>query len=102
MNLPTVYTARINLPTVAAKLVLAIAMLSTGPVVQAAKTDIGICQDLDRAARGLCRAAIRSGCALDGRHQDSIRCTKLASNYRKINDGDKPVWLKIDDSASLP
>jgi hypothetical protein len=102
MNLPSVCTSRINLPTVAAKLVLAIAMLSGGPVAQAAKTDTGICQDLDRAARGLCRSAIRSGCALDGQRQDSRHCSKLASNYRRITDGEKPVWLESSDSAYQP
>jgi hypothetical protein len=98
MNFSTACISRISLPTAAAKLVLAIAMLSGGPVAQAAKTDLGVCQDLDKAERGLCRAAIRSGCALDGRNLDSIRCSKLASNYRRMTDGDNPIWLKSDDA----
>jgi len=102
MNLPTVCTSRLSLPAAAATLVLAIAMLSGAPVAQAAKTDTGICRDLDRGARGLCRAAIRSGCALDGWHRGSIHCSKLASNYRRITDGDRPVWLESNDSASPP
>ena len=101
MNSYTTCTSRIGLPAVAAKLILAVAMLSGGPVAQAAKTDTRICQDLDREERGLCRAAIRSGCALDGRHQDSVRCSKLASNYRRMSDGDKPVWLISDDAEEI-
>jgi hypothetical protein len=102
MSLPTVSSSRISLPTMAATLVLAVAMLSGAPTAQAAKTGTGICQDLERSARGLCRAAIRSGCALDGRHRGSRHCTKLGSNYRRMTGEDKPVWLKRDDPAPLP
>jgi hypothetical protein len=102
MNSPTESISRISLPALAATLVLAMVMLSGASVAQAAKTDTGICQDLDRGTRGLCRAAIRSGCALDGHGHSSRHCSKLASNYRRITDGDKPVWLKSNAPAALP
>jgi hypothetical protein len=76
-------------------------MLAGAPVAQAAKTDTGICQDLEGAARGLCRAALNSGCGLDGEHQQSIECAKLASNYRKATDGDQPVWLLSNENETV-
>ena len=100
MKLSTMCIYRISLPTVTAKFVLAIAMLSGASVAQAAKTDAGICQGLDRAARGLCRAALQSDCTPEGRYRGSTRCSKLASNYRRIT-GDKPVWL-ISDNSEYP
>lgn len=96
MNLSTLCTSRIGLPAVTAKLVLAIAMLSGASVAQAAKTDTGVCQGLDRAALGLCRAALNSDCTPEGRYRGSTHCSKLASNYRRMT-GEKPVWLIIDD-----
>jgi len=52
-----------------------------------------MCSELDRGARGLCRAAIRSGCEVGGRHEDSRRCSKLASKFRQRT-GLEPVWLE--------
>ena len=101
MNLPTVCTSRISLRAVAATLVLAMPMLAGAPVAQAAKTDTETCQELEGAARGLCRAAIRSGCALDGEHRQSIACAKLASNYRKATDGQQPVWLVSNEEETV-
>jgi hypothetical protein len=102
MNLATVFTSRISLRTLAATFVLAMPMLAGAPVAQAAKTDTGICQDLDDTARALCRAALRSGCGPDGDHQQSIACTRLASNYRKATDGEQPVWLVSNEPILMP
>jgi hypothetical protein len=51
-----------------------------------------MCNDLSRDARGLCRAAIQSGCAIGGRREGSRHCAKLESNYRRST-GEDPVWL---------
>jgi hypothetical protein len=101
MNFATVFTSRISPRTLAATMVLAMPMLAGAPVVQAAKTDTGICQDLEGAARGLCRAAIRSGCGPDGEHQQSIACAKLASSYRDATDGEQAVWLVSNEEETV-
>ena len=101
MNLATLSTSRISLRTLAATLALALPMLAGAPVAQAANTDTGICQDLEEAARGLCRAALRSGCGLNGEHRQSIACAKLESHYRKVTEGNRPVWLMSNENETV-
>lgn len=78
---------------------LSAAMLATASVAQAGSSDTQVCQDLEKAERGLCTAAVRSGCALDGRNTESIHCAKLESNYRKVSGGNMPVWLMNSNSG---
>jgi hypothetical protein len=89
---------RTGFMTLAATLTLSVGMLFGSPAAHAhgKKTDIEMCHELDGGARGLCRAAIRSGCAAGGRHAESRHCSKLETAYRRQTDGDHPVWLEPD------
>jgi hypothetical protein len=81
---------------------MAIAMLAGTPLAQAGNVSTGMCNGLEKGERGLCRAALKSGCGVDGQHRNSVHCTKLASNYRRMTGGDLPVWLKRNDPVPLP
>lgn len=75
-----------------------------------ARPDTAICTDLGRGARGLCRAAVSSGCATGGRREGARYCERLAENFRRIAD-EEPVWITqtrepapalVEDPAPIP
>jgi len=73
-------------------LLFMIALFSISTTALAARPDTAICNNLNGAAAGLCRAAVSSGCAANGGQEATRYCSRLADNYRKIV-GSEPVWL---------
>lgn len=71
------------------------------PATRAANVDVSQCVSLKTAAKGLCTAALKSGCGVDGRHADSRNCSKIASNYRRLT-GNDPIWLEPAAPPATP
>ena len=76
-----------------------LSMFFGASTVQAVEHDTAVCDGLSGNAFSICRAAVSSGCATDGRNAGEKHCDKLASNYTKLT-GNSPVWLARTDNNS--
>lgn len=86
-------TNKLKFSKFATAVAVSLSLFSISPASYAANVDTSQCESLDGKALGLCRAALKSGCGVDGRRVDSRHCSKLASNYRRLT-GEDPAWLE--------